>query len=177
MTKTRVSTMVKSQCSSFAAMVTMNSSLGFVLAAYNIPRSSTATASAPIVSQMKKVCSNLLYSSSTACLTTPRLVDQRTGSRQCRFSYPEVSLWFRQEARRTPRWNEEEPLFRQRTFTLSIPAVREDAQHVSPAKPAASSRVSGAWKKVRAKRKRTFAFDRLLNRMATIWRMNETDAS
>jgi hypothetical protein len=28
-------------------------------------------------------------------------------------------------------------------------AVREDAQHISPAKPVASSRISGAWKKVR----------------------------
>ena len=27
-------------------------------------------------------------------------------------------------------------------------AVREDAQHISPAKPIASSRISGAWKKV-----------------------------
>lgn len=32
---------------------------------------------------------------------------------------------------------------------FSFLAVREDPQYVSPAKPTASSRVSGAWKKVR----------------------------
>ncbi len=33
-------------------------------------------------------------------------------------------------------------------FFIIFLAVREDAQHISPAKPVASSRVSGAWKKV-----------------------------
>lgn len=32
-------------------------------------------------------------------------------------------------------------------------AVREDPQHMSPAKPTASSRISGAWKKVLIKNK------------------------
>jgi len=41
---------------------------------------------------------------------------------------------------------------RLRPFFIRYPiiflAVREDGQHISPAKPVASSRVSGAWKKV-----------------------------
>ena len=36
-----------------------------------------------------------------------------------------------------------------RHFIMMIQAVREDPQLISPAKPTASSRVSGAWKKVR----------------------------
>ena len=39
--------------------------------------------------------------------------------------------------------------FFHRHFILIIQAVREDPQLISPAKPTASSRVSGAWKKVR----------------------------
>ena len=121
-----------------------------IVAAYNIPRASTVTATAPIVSQMKKVCGNWLYLCSAECRANICLVDQRTRSSQRRSTCTKISIWFRQETRRTDRFDEEKQLCPS-GLIFSLLAVREDAQHVSPAKPVASSRVSGAWKKVRSK--------------------------
>ncbi|CAF1589430.1 unnamed protein product, partial [Adineta ricciae] len=90
-TKNRASAMVKSQ------------------SAYNIPRASTVTATAPIVSQMKK------------SISEQDLVNVVPRTQKSRFG------------------------FVKKPGELS--AVREDPQHISPAKPVASSRVSGAWKK------------------------------
>jgi len=90
-TKTRASTMVKSQ------------------SAYNIPRTSTVTATAPVVSQMKK------------SISEQDLVNVVPRNQKSRFGFVKKPG--------------------------ELAAVREDAQLISPAKPFASSRVSGAWKK------------------------------
>lgn len=89
--KTRASTMVKSQ------------------SAYNIPRASTVTTTAPIVSQMKK------------SISEQDLVSVVPRTQKSRFGFVKKPG--------------------------ELAAVREDPQYVSPAKPTASSRVSGAWKK------------------------------
>ncbi|UJR27032.1 hypothetical protein I4U23_008336 [Adineta vaga] len=90
-TKNRASTMVKSQ------------------SAYNLPRASTATVTAPIVSQMKK------------SISEQDLVNVVARTQKSRFG------------------------FVKKPGELAV--LREDGQHISPAKPVASSRVSGAWKK------------------------------
>jgi hypothetical protein len=90
-TKTRVSTMVKSQ------------------SAYNIPRTSTVTTTGPVVSQMKK------------SISEQDLVNVVPRTQKSRFGFVKKPG--------------------------ELAAVREDGQHISPAKPVASSRVSGAWKK------------------------------
>ncbi|CAF1458007.1 unnamed protein product, partial [Rotaria sordida] len=90
-TKTRASTMVKSQ------------------SAYNIPRASTVTVTAPVVSQMKK------------SISEQDLVNVVPRTQKSRFGFVKKSA--------------------------DLAAVREDPPHVSPAKPVASSRISGAWKK------------------------------
>ncbi|CAF3436361.1 unnamed protein product [Rotaria sp. Silwood1] len=90
-TKTRASTIVKSQ------------------SAYNIPRTSTVTVTAPVVSQMKK------------SISEQDLVNVVPRTQKSRFGFVKKSV--------------------------DLAAVREDPPHVSPVKPAASSRISGAWKK------------------------------
>ncbi|CAF2866135.1 unnamed protein product [Rotaria sp. Silwood2] len=106
-TKTRASTMVKSQ------------------SAYNIPRASTVTVTAPVVSQMKK------------SISEQDLVNVVPRTQKSRFGFVKkpaelAGLTFN---------------FYQSFLFYSYLAVREDPPHVSPVKPVASSRISGAWKK------------------------------
>ncbi|CAF4374901.1 unnamed protein product, partial [Adineta steineri] len=77
--------------------------------AYNIPRASTVTATAPLVSQMKK------------SISEQDLVNVVSRTQKSRFGFVKKPG--------------------------ELAAVREDAQYISPAKPTAPSRVSGAWKK------------------------------
>ncbi|CAF3320865.1 unnamed protein product [Rotaria socialis] len=98
--------------------------------AYNIPRSSTVAiaAAAPVVSQMKK------------SISEQDLVNVVPRAQKSRFGFVKKPA---ELAGSTKTFEH----FFSIVDVLYFLAVREDLQHTSPAKPFASSRISGAWKK------------------------------